>query len=121
MKFLINRVSRQEPPHKNAQKVFFNVIESWAIPTFDEWNKRFSVYDGDWQSKGINHKETEGHIIREFPDDKLGFWIIEIDDLNELLEICSETEDRIILDQTVLWMKERGIDGSIEIYDDYRE
>ena len=82
------------------------------LPTFSAFDTKHGAREGAWCSKGINHREESGCILREVPQTGKG-WYIKLTSLKALKEFISEHGECVLSE----------IDGElvIEIYDDYRE
>lgn len=83
-----------------------------TLPTFSAFDDKHGAREGAWCSKGINHREESGRILREVPQKGKG-WYIKITSLKALKEFISEQGECVLSE----------IDGElvIEIYDNYRE
>ena len=86
-------------------------FEHWQTRTLSEseFDIKFGEREGLWRSKGKNHKHSkDGYCMRQMDD--VMTWSIEINSLEELMKIVSESDHPLVI-----------TDNSLEIYDDYRE
>lgn len=83
-----------------------------TLPTFSTFDAMFGEHEGTWCSKGVNHREENGCVLREVPQTGEG-WYVKLSSLKALKEFISEHGECVLSE----------IDGEIviEIYDDYRE
>jgi len=115
MEFLVKKTSEYwnaRKPCEEARKEQHVFTDEWAcddpskIPTFQGREEL-------WYQKGTNHRVENGHIKRDFIEDR---WFVSIDSLEDLLAF-SDKYGVIILSRFIedpnIW--------EIEIYDDYRE
>lgn len=120
MKFRVTRSSMYSafnPDYKPCEGVYISSLPKLTtdernLPTFSAFDAQNGAREGAWCSKGINHREESGRILREVPQKGKG-WYIKITSLKALKEFISEQGECVLSE----------IDGElvIEIYDDYRE
>lgn len=68
MEFLLTSTSGGvENQIPNAVIKKYTKMEVRNFSSFEEFDKRLSWIDGNWLSKGVNHKTSKGRIQREFP------------------------------------------------------
>ena len=86
--------------------------EEMRLPTFSDFDAKFGEREGTWCSKGVNHLEENGYVLREVPQTGEG-WYVKLISLKALKEFISEHGECVLSE----------IDGElvIEIYDNYRE
>ena len=94
----------------------YTKVEVRTVKTFSEFDDRFGKLEGTWLSKGINHKEVNGCIQREFPLGAEGYFI-EINTLEELENLRLECGEELVLTTSPDYQDI----PCIEIYNDYRE
>ena len=94
----------------------YTKVEIRAVKTFSEFDDRFGKLEGKWLSKGINHKEVNGCIQREFPLGSEGYFI-EINTLEELENLRLECGEELVLTTSPDYQDI----PCIEIYNEYRE
>ena len=117
MEFLLTSTSGGvENQIPNAVIKKYTKIEVRYFSSFEEFDKRLSWMEGNWLSKGVNHKTSEGRIQREFPNGAEGHFI-EISSIEELLEFQRKVGSELIITSAT---NNESI-PAIEIYNDYRE
>lgn len=117
MEFLLTSTSgRVEKQIPNAVIKKYTKIEIRGISNFEEFDKLFSWMEGNWLSKGVNHKMSKGRIQREFPNGAEGHFI-EINSIEELLEFQKKVGDELIITSAI----DNESIPAIEIYNNYRE
>lgn len=117
MEFLLTSTSGGvENQIPNAVIKKYTKIEVRRCSTFEEYDKRFSWLEGNWLSKGFNHKTSKGRIQREFPNGAEGHFI-EINSIEELLEFQKKVGDELIITSAI----DNESIPAIEIYNNYRE
>ena len=117
MEFLLTSTSGGvENQIPNAVIKKYTKIEVRYFSSFEESDKRLSWMEGNWLSKGVNHKTSEGRIQREFPNGAEGHFI-EISSIEELLEFQRKVGSELIITSAT---NNESI-PAIEIYNDYRE
>lgn len=117
MEFLLTSTSRKvEKQIPNAVIKKYKKVEVRGFSSFEEFDKRLSRMEGNWLSKGVNHKMSKGRIQREFPNGAEGHFI-EINSIEELLEFQREVRSELIITSAT----DNWSIPAIEIYDDYRE
>ena len=117
MEFLLTRTSGWvENQIPNAVIKKYTKIEVRYCSTFEEFDERFSRIEGNWLSKGVNHKMSKGRIQREFPSGAEGHFI-EINSIEELLEFHKKVGSELIITSAT---NNESI-PAIEIYNNYRE
>ena len=94
----------------------YTKVEARAVKTFSEFDDRFGKLEGKWLSKGINHKEVNGCIQREFPLGSEGYFI-EINTLEELENLRLECGKELVLTTA----PNNEYIPCIEIYNNYIE
>ena len=94
----------------------YKKVEVRYFSSFEEFDKRFSRMEGNWLSKGVNHKMSKGRIQREFPNGAEGHFI-EINSIEELLEFHRKVGSELIITSAT---NNESI-PAIEIYNYYRE
>ena len=109
----IGRVKNQIP---NAIIKKYKKVEVRGFSSFEEFDKRLSWMEGNWLSKGVNHKTSKGRIQREFPNGAEGHFI-EINSIEELLEFQREVRSELIITSAI----DNESIPAIEIYNGYRE
>ena len=78
----------------------------------------------EWQSRGENHRVKNGYLVR---DEEVPVWFVDIDSLEQLRELRRNVDEEIIcgFTQSEKLHKRDGseyeYDGTLEIYNDYRE
>lgn len=95
-------------PFEESYKGYCLDTDTKDLKTFEEYNEKFNE---DFRANGINHREEDGHIARDFIKQ---CYLVEINTLEELMEIKNKYGDIIIWD----WSYDYPI---LEIYDNYRE
>ena len=117
MEFLLTSTSGWvENQIPNAVIKKYTKIEVRNFSSFEEFDKRLSWFDGNWLSKGVNHKTSKGRIQREFPNGAEGHFI-EINSIEELLEFQRKVGSELIIDYAF----NNETIPAIEIYNGYRE
>ena len=117
MEFLLTRTSGWvENRIPNAVIKKYTKIEVRGFSSFEEFDKRLSWMEGNWLSKGVNHKTSKGRIQREFPNGAEGHFI-EINSIEELLEFHKKVGSELIITSAT---NNESI-PAIEIYNYYRE
>lgn len=117
MEFLLTSTSwgvEKQIPNAIIKK--YKKVEVRNVSSFEEFDKRFSWMEGNWLSKGVNHKMSKGRIQREFPNGAEGHFI-EINSIEELLEFHKKVGSELIITSAI---NNESI-PVIEIYNDYRE
>ena len=100
----------------NAVIKKYKKVEVRCFSSFEEFDKRFSRIEGNWLSKGVNHKMSKNRIQREFPNGAEGHFI-EINSIEELLEFQRKVGSELIITSAI---NNESI-PAIEIYNYYRE
>ena len=100
----------------NAVIKKYTKIEVRYCSSFEEFDELFSLMEGTWLSKGVNHKMSKGKIQREFPNGAEGHFI-EINSIEELLEFKKKVGSELIITSA---FNNESI-PVIEIYNYYRE
>ena len=117
MEFLLTSTSGGvENRIPNAVIKKYKKVEVRYFSSFEEFDKRLSWFDGNWLSKGVNHKTSKGRIQREFPNGAEGHFI-EINSIEELLEFQREVRSELIITSA----NHNESIPAIEIYNAYRE
>ena len=117
MEFLLTSTSGWvENRIPNAVVKKYTKIEVRGFSSFEEFDKRLSWMEGNWLSKGVNHKTSKGRIQREFPNGAEGHFI-EINSIEELLEFHKKVGSELIITSAT---NNESI-PAIEIYNYYRE
>ena len=117
MEFLLTSTSgRVENQIPNTVIKKYTKREVRTCSTFEEFDKRFSWWEGTWLSKGVNHKTSKGRIQREFPNGAEGHFI-EINSIEELLELQKKVRSDLIITSAT----DNESIPAIEIYNSYRE
>ena len=117
MEFLLTSTSGWvENRIPNAVIKKYTKIEVRGFSSFEEFDKRLSWMEGNWLSKGVNHKTSKGRIQREFPNGAEGHFI-EINSIEELLEFHKKVGSELIITAAT---NNESI-PAIEIYNYYRE
>lgn len=117
MEFLLTSTSGWvENRIPNAVIKKYTKIEVRGFSSFEEFDKRLSWMEGNWLSKGVNHKTSKGRIQREFPNGAEGYFI-EINSIEELLEFHKKVGSELIITSAT---NNESI-PAIEIYNYYRE
>ena len=116
MKFHVTRTSswlQEQAPCPGATLEDFLRVDERTFKSAQEHDARF--FSDLWLSRGMNHRETEDGIARDFPDRG---WVIELEDLDALVAFLREQGECVLSAST--W---RGAKDTphLEIYDDYRE
>ena len=117
MEFLLTSTSgevEKRIPNTTIKK--YTKREVRTCSTFEEFDKRFSRIEGNWLSKGVNHKASKGQIQREFPNSAEGHFI-EINSIEELLEFQRKVRSELIITSAT----NNETIPAIEIYNYYRE
>ena len=94
----------------------YKKVEVRGFSSFEEFDKRLSRMEGNWLSKGVNHKISKGRIQREFPNGAEGHFI-EINSIEELLEFQRKVGSELIFTSAF----DNESIPAIEIYNYYRE
>lgn len=100
----------------NAVIKKYKKVEVRGFSSFKEFDKRLSRMEGNWLSKGVNHKTSKGQIQREFPNGAEGHFI-EINSIEELLEFKKKVGSELIITSAF----DNESIPAIEIYNYYRE
>ena len=117
MEFLLTSTSGGvENRIPNAVIKKYTKIEVRRFSSFEEFDKRLSRMEGNWLSKGVNHKTSKGRIQREFPNGAEGHFI-EINSIEELLEFQRKVGSELIITSA----NHNESIPAIEIYNGYRE
>ena len=117
MEFLLtSTIGGVENQIPNAVIKKYTKIEVRGFSSFEEFDKRLSWMEGNWLSKGVNHKTSKGRIQREFPNGAEGHFI-EINSIEELLEFHKKVGSELIITSAT---NNESI-PAIEIYNYYRE
>jgi len=117
MEFLLtSTIGRVENQIPNAIIKKYKKVEVRGFSSFEEFDKRLSWMEGNWLSKGVNHKTSKGRIQREFPNGAEGHFI-EINSIEELLEFHRKVGSELIITSAT---NNESI-PAIEIYNYYRE
>lgn len=117
MEFLLTSTSggvEERIPNTTIKKYTKREVRTFS--TFEEFDKRFSRIEGNWLSKGVNHKASKGQIQREFPNGAEGHFI-EINSIEELLEFQRKVRNELIITSAT----NNETIPAIEIYNYYRE
>jgi hypothetical protein len=94
----------------------YKKVDVRCFSSFEEFDKLLSRIEGNWLSKGVNHKASKGRIQREFPNGAEGHFI-EINSIEELLEFHKKVGSELIITSAT---NNESI-PAIEIYNYYRE
>lgn len=117
MEFLLtSAIGWVENQIPNAIIKKYKKVEVRGFSSFEEFDKRLSWMEGNWLSKGVNHKTSKGRIQREFPNGAEGHFI-EINSIEELLEFQRKVGSKLIITSAT---NNESI-PAIEIYNYYRE
>ena len=117
MEFLLtSTIGRVENQIPNAIIKKYKKVEVRGFSSFEEFDKRLSWMEGNWLSKGVNHKTSKGRIQREFPNGAEGHFI-EINSIEELLEFQKKVGHELIITSAI----DNESIPAIEIYNNYRE
>ncbi len=117
MEFLLtSTIGGVENKIPNAIIKKYKKVEVRYFSNFEEFDKRLSWIEGNWLSKGVNHKTSKGRIQREFPNGADGHFI-EINSIEELLEFYRKVGSELIITSAT---NNESI-PAIEIYNYYRE
>jgi len=117
MEFLLTSTSgwvENQIPNAIIKK--YKKVEVRGFSSFEEFDKRLSWMEGNWLSKGVNHKTSKGRIQREFPNGAEGHFI-EINLIEELLEFQRKVGNELIITSAI----DNESIPAIEIYNYYRE
>ena len=117
MEFLLTATSG--PVDRYSDKVTlkkYAEVEVRTVKTFSEFDDSYGKREGKWLSKGVNHKEANGRIQREFPLESEGYFI-EINTLEELENLRLECGEELVLTTSPDYQDI----PCIEIYNGYRE
>nr|DAX67706.1 MAG TPA: hypothetical protein [Caudoviricetes sp.] len=117
MEFLLTSTSgwvENQIPNAIIKK--YKKVEVRGFSSFEEFDKRLSWMEGNWLSKGVNHKTSKGRIQREFPNGAEGHFI-EINSIEELLEFQRKVGNELIITSAI----DNESIPAIEIYNYYRE
>lgn len=117
MEFLLTSTSgwvENQIPNTVIKK--YTKIEVRGFSSFEEFDKQLSRMEGNWFSKGVNHKTSKGRIQREFPNGAEGHFI-EINSIEELLEFHKKVGSELIITSAT----DNESIPAIEIYNYYRE
>lgn len=120
MKFIITRTSDYgdcSSPCAEAREDQLVRIETRALYSLEEFDKRFADREGSWFSVGTNHRiGRNGYICRD--REMMNVWTIEINSIEELIALSRKYGKIIITDY---YLDTNDDYPTIEIYDDYRE
>ena len=117
MEFLLtSTIGGVENQIPNAIIKKYKKVDVRYFSSFEEFDKLLSRMEGNWLSKGVNHKTSKGRIQREFPNGAEGHFI-EINSLEELLEFHKKVGSELIITSAT---NNESI-PAIEIYNYYRE
>lgn len=117
MEFLLtSTIGGVENQIPNAIIKKYKKVDVRYFSSFEEFDKLLSWMEGNWLSKGVNHKTSKGRIQREFPNGAEGHFI-EINSLEELLEFHKKVGSELIITSAT---NNESI-PAIEIYNYYRE
>lgn len=120
MKFIITRTSDYEDassPCAEAKEDQVVRIETRALYSPEEFDKKFADREGNWLSVGTNHRiGRDGHICRD--REMMNVWTIEISSIEELVALSRKYGEIIIADH---YLNDNDGYPTLEIYDDYRE
>lgn len=115
MEFIVRRTSDLyiDKPIEGAYLKTLKYFDIKAYETFEQFDKKLSNVEGEFLSKGRDHKiNKDGNIQRTLHKDE---WCINVEDLNQLIHLSKSDGELIIINDP-------NYDLSIiEIYDDYRE
>ena len=117
MEFLLTSTSggvEKQIPNAIIKK--YKKVDVRGFSSFEEFDKRLSRLEGNWLSKGVNHKVSKGRIQREFPNGAEGHFI-EINSIEELLEFQKKVRNELIITSA----SDNESIPAIEIYNYYRE
>lgn len=120
MKFIVERASRggcdgKQMPCEGAYLGSIIHVETRTLHTPEEFDAKFSHFEGKWISVGTNHRiNKDGWITRD--KGTVMVWFIEINTIDELIEFCNKNGDVVIED--CAWNTSHK---KILIYDDYIE
>ena len=117
MEFLLtSTIGGVENQIPNAIIKKYKKVDVRYFLSFEEFDKLLSRLEGNWLSKGVNHKTSKGRIQREFPNGAEGHFI-EINSIEELLEFHKKVGSELIITSAT---NNESI-PAIEIYNYYRE
>ena len=117
MEFLLtSTIGGVENQIPNAIIKKYKKVDVTYFSSFEEFDKLLSRMEGNWLSKGVNHKTSKGRIQREFPNGAEGHFI-EINSIEELLEFHKKVGSELIITSAT---NNESI-PAIEIYNYYRE
>ena len=120
MKFIITRTSDYgdcSSPCAEAREDQLVRIETRALYSPEEFDKRFADREGSWFSVGTNHRiGRNGYICRD--REMMNVWTIEINSIEELIALSRKYGKIIITDY---YLNDNDEYLTLEIYDDYRE
>ena len=117
MEFLLtSTIGGVENQIPNAIIKKYKKVDVRYFSSFEEFDKLLSRMEGNWLSKGVNHKTSKGRIQREFPNGAEGYFI-EINSIEELLEFHKKVGSELIITSAT---NNESI-PAIEIYNYYRE
>ena len=124
MIFTLHRTSdweEQKPlEDERVKKATFTYIDRRTIATLEAVK---SHHIGDyWFKEGTNHREEQVDgcgVARDLGPRNC--WIIEINTLEELIELQKQCKAELVISSVDNDGQDEIAEGSIEIYDDYRE
>lgn len=120
MKFIITRTSDwgdDNSPCEEAKRSQVVRVETRALRTPEEFDKRFAAREGAWLSVGANHRiGRDGYICRD--REMIDVWTIEVNSIEELVAL-SRKYGKIIV-ENYYWSSNDEY-PTLEIYDTYRE
>ena len=117
MEFLLtSTIGGVENQIPNAIIKKYKKVDVRYFSSFEEFDKLLSRMEGNWLSKGVNHKTSKVRIQREFPNGAEGHFI-EINSIEELLEFHKKVGSELIITSAT---NNESI-PAIEIYNYYRE
>ena len=114
MEFLIFRTSGDdEKPCKGATAKAFVYVDRRTVKTLAM--AKTKPWGDSFFSSGTNHREEYGMVARDLKLEKK--WVIDIKSLEDLIKFCDKHGGLILQGNEDY----KGVDYSIEIYDNYRE
>lgn len=98
MKFVVSRTSElcsnEKAPCKEAKYDEIIRVETRRLHSPEEFDKKFSKFEGKWFDIGTNHRlNKEGYIVR---DRVTNVWTIELSSLDDLMAFIDKYEEVLI-------------------------
>lgn len=73
----------------------YDYVEIRTCSSFAEFDEKFANEEGNWLSKGTNHRINEkGYVERTFKDGATG-WFVDLNSIDELVELTKKLNSSI--------------------------